>query len=50
VRNYRSELLEQLALHNLDRPRMRQMQLFAKRCRPLLEGHISAKLRGECAP
>ena len=44
VRNYRSELLESLTLHYLDRPRMRQMQLFAKRCRPLLAPHIRAKL------
>jgi ActR/RegA family two-component response regulator len=44
VRNYRSELLDNLALHYLDRPRMRQMQLFAKRCRPLLERHIRLKL------
>jgi ActR/RegA family two-component response regulator len=44
VRNYRSELLDHLALHYLDRPKMRQMQLFAKRCRPLLERHIRVKL------
>ena len=44
VRNYRSELLDNLALHYLDRPKMRQMQLFAKRCRPLLERHIRPKL------
>lgn len=44
VRNYRSELLDNLTLHYLDRPRMRQMQLFAKRCRPLLERHIRPKL------
>jgi hypothetical protein len=44
VRNYRSELLDNLALHYLDRPKMRQMQLFAKRCRPLLERHIRLKL------
>jgi DNA-binding NarL/FixJ family response regulator len=47
VRNYRSELLDHLALHDLDRPRMRQMQSFAKRCRPLLEPHIRQRLRGE---
>jgi CheY-like chemotaxis protein len=44
VRNYRGELLDDLALHYLDRPRMRQMQSFAKRCRPLLEPHIRRKL------
>jgi CheY-like chemotaxis protein len=47
VRNYRSELLEELRLHHLDRPRMRQMQLFAKRCRALLAPHIEAKLGAE---
>ncbi|HEX8804605.1 MAG TPA: response regulator [Acidimicrobiales bacterium] len=47
VRNYRSELLGDLALHYLERPRMRQMQLFAKRCRPLLAPHIRRKLHGE---
>jgi ActR/RegA family two-component response regulator len=44
VRNYRSELLGDLALHYLDAPRMREMQRFAKRCRPLLAPHIRAKL------
>jgi hypothetical protein len=44
VRNYRGELLANLALHDLDRPKMRQMQEFAKRCRPLLEPHICRKL------
>jgi CheY-like chemotaxis protein len=47
VRNYRTELLEELQLHHLDRPKMRQMQLFAKRCRALLEPHIEAKLGPE---
>lgn len=47
VRNYRSELLDHLALHYLDRPKMRQMQLFAKRCRPLLAPHIRRKLHTE---
>jgi CheY-like chemotaxis protein len=49
VRNYRSELLDNLALHYLDRPKMRQMQLFAKRCRPLLERHIRPKLDSPAA-
>jgi hypothetical protein len=44
VSNYRSELLTDLSLHYLDRPRMRQMQRFAKRCRPLLDTHIRRKL------
>lgn len=49
VSNYRSELLNHLALHDLDAPRMRQMQRFAKRCRALLEPHIRRKL-GDGAP
>lgn len=44
VRNYRTELLGDLALHYLDAPRMREMQRFAKRCRALLAPHICAKL------
>lgn len=46
VRNYRSELLDNLALHYLERPKMRQMQQFAKRCRPFLDLHIRRKLDG----
>jgi hypothetical protein len=44
VSNYRSELLNHLALHYLDAPRMREMQRFAKRCRALLAPHIRLKL------
>ena len=44
VSNYRSEMLNHLALHYLEAPRMRQMQRFAKRCRALLEPHIRHKL------
>jgi hypothetical protein len=44
VRNYRSELLDHLALHYLEAPRMREMQRFAKRCRALLGPHIDRKL------
>jgi hypothetical protein len=50
VRNYRSELLDNLALHGLDRPKMRQMQAFAKRCRPFLERHIRLKLDNPPGP
>ena len=44
VSNYRSELLNHLALHYLEAPRMREMQRFAKRCRALLAPHIRLKL------
>lgn len=49
VRNYRSELLEELSLHYLEQPKMRQMQRFAKRCRPLLDPYIRRRLSGEVA-
>lgn len=44
VSNYRSEILDHLVLHDLDAPKMRHMQRFAKRCRALLEPHITARL------
>jgi DNA-binding NarL/FixJ family response regulator len=44
VRNYREQLLGELALHGLDNPSMREMKVFARRCRPLLEPHLRAKL------
>ena len=37
VRNYRDQLLGELRLHGLDNPTMRQMQTFARRCRPFLQ-------------
>jgi DNA-binding NarL/FixJ family response regulator len=45
VRNYRDQLLSELALHGMDNPTMREMQVFAKRCRPFLAPFIDAKLR-----
>jgi CheY-like chemotaxis protein len=49
IKNYRSQLLGELALHGLDDPSMREMRAFARRCRPLLEPHIAARF-GESAP
>jgi CheY-like chemotaxis protein len=46
LKNYRSQLLGELALHGLDDPSMREMSAFARRCRPLLEPHINARLGG----
>jgi DNA-binding NarL/FixJ family response regulator len=43
IKNYRSQLLGELALHGLDDPSMREMRAFARRCRPLLEPHIAAR-------
>jgi DNA-binding NarL/FixJ family response regulator len=44
VRNYREQLLGPLALHGLVHPSMHEMQQFARRCRPLLQPHIEARL------
>jgi DNA-binding NarL/FixJ family response regulator len=44
VRNYREQLLAPLAFHGLAHPSMREMQQFARRCRPLLRPHIEARL------
>jgi DNA-binding NarL/FixJ family response regulator len=44
VRNYREQLLGPLALHGLAHPSMHEMQQFARRCRPLLQPHIEARL------
>jgi DNA-binding NarL/FixJ family response regulator len=44
VRNYREQLLAPLALHGLAHPSLREMQQFARRCRPLLRPHIEARL------
>jgi DNA-binding NarL/FixJ family response regulator len=43
LRNYRAQLLPELALHGLDNPPMREMYLFARRCRPFLAPFIEAK-------
>lgn len=40
LRNYREQLLPELALHGMAAPTIRQMQAFAWRCRPLLQPHI----------
>lgn len=44
VRNYREQLLAELALHGMDNPTMREMQSFARRCRPFLAPFLRAKL------
>ena len=44
VRNYREQLLPELALHGMENPTMREMQAFAQRCRPFLGPFIDAKL------
>ena len=44
VRNYREQLLGPLSMHGLVHPSMHEMQQFARRCRPLLQPHIDARL------
>lgn len=46
IKNYRGQLLPELALHDLEDPTMREMQQFARRCRPFLEAPIAARLGG----
>lgn len=40
VKNYRSQLLAELAVHGLSDPSLREMREFAIRCRPILERNI----------
>jgi DNA-binding NarL/FixJ family response regulator len=50
LKNYRSQLLGELALHGLEDPSMREMRDFARRCRPLLEPHLAARLGDPAVP
>lgn len=50
VKNYRTQLLPELAAHGMDDPSMRQMRDFAVRCRPILQRAIDdARRRGRAA-
>lgn len=40
LRNYREQLMPELALHRLSNPTMREMQAFAQRCGPLLAPYL----------
>lgn len=40
VKNYRAQLLPELAIHGLDDPTLRQMQDFARRCRSFLTPYL----------
>jgi DNA-binding NarL/FixJ family response regulator len=44
VKNYRSQMLSELALHGLKDPTLRDMQDFALRCRPFLQPYVEASL------
>ena len=45
LRNYREQLVPELALHGLRNPTIREMQGFARRCRPLLTPHLDVVTR-----
>ena len=44
VKNYRSQLLNELRVHRLYDPSLREMQEFAWRCRAFLRPHVVAAL------
>ena len=43
VKNYRTQLLLELAIHGLDDPSLREMQEFAQRCRVFLNPYLSGQ-------
>ena len=44
VKNYRTQLLNELRVHGLSDPSLREMQDFAWRCRAFLKPHVDAAL------
>lgn len=44
VKNYRTQLLNELRVHGLDDPSLREMQDFAWRCRAFLKPHVDRSL------
>ena len=44
LKNYRAQIVPELANHGLDDPTLREMQRFAIRCRPFLEPFIDDRL------
>lgn len=49
VKNYRTQLLGELAVHGLDDPSLREMKEFAWRCRAFLRPHVQQALGGNAA-
>lgn len=45
IKNYRAQLLGELALHGLDNASLVEMRAFALRCRSFLDPHIAAAFR-----
>ncbi len=46
VKNYRTQLLDELRVHGLDDPSLRQMQQFSLRCQAFLRPHVDRALAG----
>lgn len=44
LKNYRAQIVPELANHGLDDPSLREMQSFANRCRPFLDPYIDDRL------
>jgi CheY-like chemotaxis protein len=40
LKNYRAQLVDELAVHGLDDPSLKEMRLFAKRCYPFLQPYV----------
>ncbi len=47
LKNYRAQLVDELATHGLDDPTLRDMRRFAQRCWPFLEPYINAAGPGQ---
>jgi len=46
VKNYRAQLVDELTIHGLEDPTLREMARFAKRCWPFLSPSITASIQG----
>lgn len=46
LKNYRAQLVDELQVHGLHDPTLKEMQAFAKRCHPFLEPYIESALAG----
>lgn len=46
LKNYRAQLVDELAIHGMSDPSLREMRLFAKRCYPFLQPYIEAAIVG----
>lgn len=46
LKNYRAQLIDELAVHGLNDPSLRDMQRFARRCWPFLQPPVDLALQG----